>query len=863
MTLEEEAYELISSGADAQKISMWKLEQYETNDLNEVNEAVTNAEQRWKESDEYGSRERQESEFDKKIGKNVRVGNKKITLDMLTDLDLSEVSFSKTAQDDWEYDFDHVVNNEEFFNFTDNQKQNLLALKSQLEELDELEETSDELDVRRLEAWEFARKFASLDMTLDDDRETVYNYWKKIDKLYDGNSQSNGGEGEVTNLKKALENFQTTAKVAPLEDDIKNKIKGLKLPDNYIIENQPLKLELSQKHDRMMRYLQMMFNVTEELDDAAPSTYQHLTASSKAKRGDTRNPKNPFPQTNDPSAEKTREALAGKTTGSRRLSYHDAAKEGKPIMPTGKSPSELTERAEDDAEDKKYTGVDPIFYHLYLREITALPIMKSEIGEFKEYLEEFIIEANEWRKDGETSPREEALKRFNYKVKRLDKEANRLRENTHLPISSWLQQILGGEVKGASSSIVDTKTKRVQIKGVQIKTKLDYIERTTNKFLEDLKDILLEESIQMPVSQLAYDKRAKDHAGRGQQYIPPSGAGPSEGSKLKPTGQGLKIPRAQSFEKPTKRAEFHSFEENEDDSVEMAEFKKASKLLINFLNKYYFNPMAQTRFFPTGDKPSFSNSNSFSSLNFAYGKSPLSRGLQRFSKSKYLSLSELQDVYNYLNLEETQETVKESKRYLKTLNNLVDSLTAIFGDELAAKTYAASQLKDRLDITKQPEELDNIEIKGDNAKELYEQFDKDNSIVGGLRSYLQSPMVQSYISKISKYEDTGKLEKVIENILEITSPDKHRDVEKMAKSLLNAHDVVREMQGKEVVYGKLNINNIEAMDYIITKIDSKYKVDINASDVYSIVKSSNSFKSLSLNHGLSENIIYEIKALCR
>ena len=85
----------------------------------------------------------------------------------------------------------------------------------------------------------------------------------------------------------------------------------------------------------------------------------------------------------------------------------------------------------------------------------------------------------------------------------------------------------------------------------------------------------------------------------------------------------------------------------------------------------------------------------------------------------------------------------------------------------------------------------------------------------------------------------------------------------MAKSLLNAHDVVREMQGKEVVYGKLNVNNIEAMDYIITKIDSKYKVDINASDVYSIVKSSNSFKSLSLNHGLSENIIYEINIVTK
>jgi len=71
------------------------------------------------------------------------------------------------------------------------------------------------------------------------------------------------------------------------------------------------------------------------------------------------------------------------------------------------------------------------------------------------------------------------------------------------------------------------------------------------------------------------------------------------------------------------------------------------------------------------------------------------------------------------------------------------------------------------------------------------------------------------------------------------------------------------MKDKEIVYAKLSTNDLDAMNYIITKMENKYKVDVNATDVIGIVYSPNSFKSLSNNYGLSEDVIYEIKGLCR
>mgnify|MGYP003655938435 CR=1 FL=1 len=53
------------------------------------------------------------------------------------------------------------------------------------------------------------------------------------------------------------------------------------------------------------------------------------------------------------------------------------------------------------------------------------------------------------------------------------------------------------------------------------------------------------------------------------------------------------------------------------------------------------------------------------------------------------------------------------------------------------------------------------------------------------------------------------------------------------------------------------------MDYIISHVYSNYDIDINASEVSTIVKSIDSFKNISTTFGIGEEIIYEIKGLCR
>jgi hypothetical protein len=46
-------------------------------------------------------------------------------------------------------------------------------------------------------------------------------------------------------------------------------------------------------------------------------------------------------------------------------------------------------------------------------------------------------------------------------------------------------------------------------------------------------------------------------------------------------------------------------------------------------------------------------------------------------------------------------------------------------------------------------------------------------------------------------------------------------------------------------------------------MESEFKVDINAFEISKIVKSIDSFENLSKNYGVSEEVVYTIKGLCR
>lgn len=83
---------------------------------------------------------------------------------------------------------------------------------------------------------------------------------------------------------------------------------------------------------------------------------------------------------------------------------------------------------------------------------------------------------------------------------------------------------------------------------------------------------------------------------------------------------------------------------------------------------------------------------------------------------------------------------------------------------------------------------------------------------------------------------------------------------KMELKLMDAHDAIRKMQGLPIYYGRYYLNDPDSLDEVITKMETKHSVDLAASEVYDIVKAIDSMKNIARNHGLTEELVYELKA---
>ena len=87
--------------------------------------------------------------------------------------------------------------------------------------------------------------------------------------------------------------------------------------------------------------------------------------------------------------------------------------------------------------------------------------------------------------------------------------------------------------------------------------------------------------------------------------------------------------------------------------------------------------------------------------------------------------------------------------------------------------------------------------------------------------------------------------------------------DRIGKSLLTVHDYINKMKGLPIYYGKLNVNDVDDIDYLINKIESEDKVEINCIEITGIVNSIDSHNNISKSFGFNESIVYKIKGLCR
>jgi hypothetical protein len=78
--------------------------------------------------------------------------------------------------------------------------------------------------------------------------------------------------------------------------------------------------------------------------------------------------------------------------------------------------------------------------------------------------------------------------------------------------------------------------------------------------------------------------------------------------------------------------------------------------------------------------------------------------------------------------------------------------------------------------------------------------------------------------------------------------------------LLQAHDHIRVLKNEDIHFDVLDYNDIDDMEYFITKMNKERNIDLSSMEVYNIVKELDSFHNISNEYGISTEDVYLIKA---
>ena len=190
-----------------------------------------------------------------------------------------------------------------------------------------------------------------------------------------------------------------------------------------------------------------------------------------------------------------------------------------------------------------------------------------------------------------------------------------------------------------------------------------------------------------------------------------------------------------------------------------------------------------------------------------------------------------------------------SKEGTKPIRNLTTKVDTVLGDVL-------------YEIAK--ESLSENEIEGEvfadrPLKYWKEQQDNNNYQLDNPLILLESPEWKDTI-------ETTTVRGMKSNYRELISTLKQGSPKlsgPITDALLQATDIIRKMSDKKTFYSNLDYGDINDISYAINVVHRNYNVDIYGIDIYNILKSQSSFNDISDKFGLSEDIVYTIKALFR
>lgn len=288
------------------------------------------------------------------------------------------------------------------------------------------------------------------------------------------------------------------------------------------------------------------------------------------------------------------------------------------------------------------------------------------------------------------------------------------------------------------------------------------------------------------------------------------------------------------------------------------DLKKIMTPFLTAISEYYYKPFFRNR--DIGTKPKYLSNNTGRGivllanelnvdtiLGSSYKK--LLRGTQ--SQRRQLRPKLFKDILAFLQLTRNPSNLEQ---LIDVGESAVQGLTKIFPKtEERNRNHIAKIISSLADKMKTKDTVDRKTIKGKTIKQRAVEYDKQVS--QGLEMPLFALPYWITVNKRSFNKQTHqKVFAQLENFF-----NRGQNVPLVLTKMLMAHDEIRKMLGKDVVYGFYNLEYND-IDEFILKIHDENKLDLSHMEVTEIVKSYDSHENISKEYGISSDEVYLIKA---
>ena len=303
--------------------------------------------------------------------------------------------------------------------------------------------------------------------------------------------------------------------------------------------------------------------------------------------------------------------------------------------------------------------------------------------------------------------------------------------------------------------------------------------------------------------------------------------------------------------------------------------------LVSIFNQYYFD-IIDTRYLFEMDKPNFIQSDSYkkiASLSTKTGtgvragirRAMVKRSNINITAKDFTALNnfftELKR-YSQLSVNEAKNIFQEvtpvfRKLYLMDLPESDSRRKQITGVNKNLTNYMGKLLYEILVASQQINEND-IDIPVEYEGKSLDEYKNSETDISQLKIFdvLEDEEFISYANDNKLYTPLRNLKRTLRrNPLKISRTLSDKDA--MYKAYIEALDTVKSNRGEKIYKAYFDFDDVGDVEYVLDLIQNEDRIDLYARDIEGIIKSYDSFNTLSSYYGISDDIIYKVKGLFR